>query len=42
VVYTDDAGRITRYVDYWNPLVAIEALDPGVGTADSGRIAFGS
>jgi ketosteroid isomerase-like protein len=26
VVYTDDDGLITRYVDYWNPLVAIEAL----------------
>lgn len=28
VVYTDDEGRITRYLDYWNPLVAIEALTP--------------
>ncbi|MEV4626988.1 nuclear transport factor 2 family protein [Micromonospora sp. NPDC049523] len=42
VVYTDDAGRITRYVDYWNPLVAIEALDPGTGGAGSDKIAFGS
>ncbi|BBG01720.1 MULTISPECIES: nuclear transport factor 2 family protein [Pseudonocardia] len=31
VVYTDDTGRITRYVDYWNPLVAVEALTPGPG-----------
>ncbi len=29
VVHTDDEARITRYVDYWNPLVAIEALSPG-------------
>lgn len=28
VVYIDDHGRITRYVDYWNPLVAMEALSP--------------
>ncbi len=25
IVHTRD-GRITRYVDFWNPLVAIEAL----------------
>jgi ketosteroid isomerase-like protein len=35
VVYTNDAGRITRYVDYWNPLVAIEALTPADTTATS-------
>ena len=35
VVYTDDAGRITRYVDYWNPLVAIEALDAGDSSSGS-------
>lgn len=28
VVRTDDDGLITRYLDYWNPLVAIEALTP--------------
>jgi uncharacterized protein len=28
VVYTDSEGRITRYLDYWNPLVALEALTP--------------
>lgn len=28
VVHTDDQGRITRYLDFWNPLVAIEALTP--------------
>ncbi|OZM75793.1 nuclear transport factor 2 family protein [Pseudonocardia sp. MH-G8] len=33
VVYTDDAGRITRYVDYWNPLAAVEALDPADNTS---------
>lgn len=42
VVHTDEAGRITRYVDYWNPLVAIEALSPGEGAAGAGPIAFGS
>ena len=29
VVYTDDRGRITHYVDFWNPLVAMEALESG-------------
>lgn len=28
VVYVDASGLITRYVDYWNPLVALEALTP--------------
>ena len=42
VVYTDDAGRITRYVDYWNPLVAIEALDPGNSGAGTGQVVFGN
>jgi ketosteroid isomerase-like protein len=28
VVHVDEAGKITRYLDYWNPLVAIEALTP--------------
>jgi len=28
VVRTDDEGLITHYLDYWNPLVAIEALTP--------------
>lgn len=30
---TSEAGRITRYVDYWNPLVAVEALTPGEDAA---------
>ncbi|MBB2948762.1 hypothetical protein FB565_008548 [Actinoplanes lutulentus] len=42
VVYTDAAGRITRYVDYWNPLVAIEALTPGTDGAGADQVAFGS
>lgn len=33
VVYTDESGKITRYLDYWNPLVAIEALTPDKETA---------
>lgn len=28
VLRTDDDGLITHYLDYWNPLVAIEALTP--------------
>jgi len=28
VVRTDDDALITHYLDYWNPLVAIEALTP--------------
>lgn len=28
VVWTDDDALITHYLDYWNPLVAIEALTP--------------
>ena len=40
VVWTDADGLITRYLDYWNPLVAIEALTPDASTADPG-VAFG-
>lgn len=36
VVYTDEEGRITRYIDYWNPLVAIEALTPDEDSAGTG------
>lgn len=31
VVHTDDRGLITRFVDYWNPLVVIESLTPDDG-----------
>ncbi|WP_439663821.1 nuclear transport factor 2 family protein [Lentzea sp. HUAS TT2] len=34
VVRTDDDGLITRYLDYWNPLVAIEALTPDDALSD--------
>lgn len=27
VVTTDEAGKILKYVDFWNPLVALEAID---------------
>lgn len=27
VVTTDDRGKIIRYVDFWNPMVALEAID---------------
>ena len=36
IVYTDDEGRITRFRDYWNPLVAIEALTPDEDAAGNG------
>ena len=36
VVRTDDDGRIIHYRDYWNPLVAIEALTPHDATSESG------
>lgn len=26
VVTTDDAGKILKYVDFWNPMVALEAI----------------
>lgn len=43
VVHTDRDGLITRYVDYWNPLVALEALTPDDAvTASSVAGAFGS
>jgi ketosteroid isomerase-like protein len=31
VVHTDDDGLITHYLDYWNPLIAVEALTPAAG-----------
>lgn len=27
VVTTDDEGKIIRYVDFWNPMVALEAIE---------------
>ncbi|MFJ2261608.1 nuclear transport factor 2 family protein [Streptomyces sp. NPDC087844] len=42
VVHTDDDARITHYLDYWNPLVAIEALTPHDVPSGSDRsVAFG-
>ncbi|SEE07476.1 hypothetical protein SAMN05216489_05418 [Streptomyces sp. 3213] len=42
VVRTDADGRITHYLDYWNPLVAIEALTPHDVPSDSDRsVTFG-
>jgi ketosteroid isomerase-like protein len=42
VVRTDDQGLITHYRDYWNPLIAIEALTPSDETSGSGpSLAFG-
>ncbi|MBW5480566.1 nuclear transport factor 2 family protein [Streptomyces bambusae] len=43
VVRTDDNARITHYLDYWNPLVAIEALTPEDVPSDADRgVTFGS
>ncbi|WP_410668679.1 nuclear transport factor 2 family protein [Amycolatopsis sp. cmx-4-68] len=42
VVRTDDDARITHYLDYWNPLVAIEALTPADVPSDTDLgVAFG-
>ncbi|MEV7141889.1 nuclear transport factor 2 family protein [Streptomyces tauricus] len=42
VVRSDDNARITHYLDYWNPLVAIEALTPSEVPSDSDRgVTFG-
>ncbi|MFJ1866070.1 nuclear transport factor 2 family protein [Streptomyces sp. NPDC088097] len=42
VVRTDDDARITHYLDYWNPLVAIEALTPHDVPSDPDRsVTFG-
>jgi uncharacterized protein len=43
VVRTDGDGLITSYLDYWNPLVAIEALTPSdVASAPEAAVTFGS
>lgn len=34
VVWTNDDALITHYLDYWNPLVAIEALTPDGAPSD--------
>jgi uncharacterized protein len=42
VVRTDDDALITHYLDYWNPLVAIEALTPHEAPPDPAlSVAFG-
>lgn len=42
VVRTNDEALITHYLDYWNPLVAIEALTPQNAPSDAARgVAFG-
>ncbi|WP_329129199.1 nuclear transport factor 2 family protein [Streptomyces sp. NBC_01476] len=42
VVRTDDDARITHYLDYWNPLVAIEALTPDDVPSDTDHsVTFG-
>lgn len=43
VVRTNDDALITHYLDYWNPLVAIEALTPNDVLSDPDRrVTFGS
>ncbi|MEV7679986.1 nuclear transport factor 2 family protein [Streptomyces sp. NPDC088341] len=42
VVRTDDDALITHYLDYWNPLVAIEALTPHEVPSEPARgVTFG-
>jgi ketosteroid isomerase-like protein len=42
VLRVDDDGRITSYLDYWNPLVAIEALTPDAEPSDDSlSVTFG-
>jgi uncharacterized protein len=42
VVRTDEKALITHYLDYWNPLVAIEALTPNDVPSDPDlSVAFG-
>ncbi|WP_250293665.1 nuclear transport factor 2 family protein [Streptomyces atroolivaceus] len=43
VVRTNGDALITHYLDYWNPLVAIEALTPNDVSSDPDRsVTFGS
>lgn len=43
VVRTDDDALITHYLDYWNPLVAIEALTPPAAPSDTDlSVTFGA
>lgn len=43
VVRTDENGLITHYLDYWNPLVAIEALTPADAPSEPDRgVTFGA
>ncbi|WP_416985544.1 nuclear transport factor 2 family protein [Streptomyces sp. T028] len=44
VVRTDENGLITHYLDYWNPLLAIEALTPDDVPSDPDdlSVTFGS
>jgi ketosteroid isomerase-like protein len=43
IVHTDDEGLVTHFLDYWNPLIAIEALTPSEDApgAEPG-VSFGS
>lgn len=43
IVHTDEGGLITHFLDYWNPLIAIEALTPDTAVSDAaGSVTFGS
>lgn len=37
VVTTTPEGKMIRYVDFWNPLVAMEALNSPMSTFDAGN-----
>lgn len=43
VVQTDENALITHYLDYWNPLIAIEALTPSdMPLSTDGAVTFSS
>ncbi|AWB93131.1 nuclear transport factor 2 family protein [Aeromicrobium chenweiae] len=42
IVHTDEEGLITHFLDYWNPLIAIEALTPDEARSAAGpSVSFG-
>ncbi|WP_077489747.1 nuclear transport factor 2 family protein [Sinomonas mesophila] len=42
IVHTDNEGLITHFLDYWNPLIAIESLTPSEDAASAERgVTFG-
>ncbi|GAA1643265.1 nuclear transport factor 2 family protein [Actinoplanes couchii] len=40
VIHLDEAGLVERFVDYWNPLVAIEAMTPDEAASGANDVAW--